>query len=94
LSKIEGKQRQYRGAKVGEVILKFDINENGRTENIKAVRANNICFEAPAIKSVSQWVYTSGAPQKGVENMIRFRLIESPNGTPSLEDDIQDFVNP
>ena len=93
-SRIEGKQTQYRGAKVGEVILKFDINESGRTKNIKAVRSNNICFEAPAIKSVSQWVYTSGAPQKGVGNMIRFRLTESLNGTPSLEDDIQDFAKP
>lgn len=93
-SKMNGQKKSYRAANIGTVILKFDIDKAGRTKNIKAVKSNNICFEGPALKSVVQWVYSSGAPQKGVENMIKFRLSEDPDSSTSIEDDIKAFSNP
>jgi len=93
-STMDGKETNYRAANVGTVRLKFDIDKAGLTKNIKAVKSNNSCFESPAIKSVAQWVYTAGAPQKGVENMIKFRLSPDPEGVTSLEDDIKAFAAP
>ena len=93
-STIEGKDTHYRAANVGTVRLMFDVDKMGQTQNVKAVKSNHPCFETPAINAVAQWVYTADAPQKGVENMIKFRLSEGPEGSTSLEDDIKAFSVP
>ena len=61
-------------AKVGEVVLRFDVDADGVPTNIVVTQSNADCFRQPAIDAVAQWRYGEGAPARGVSNMIRFML--------------------
>lgn len=61
-------------AKVGEVILRFDVGADGVPKNIAVTKTNADCFRQPAIDAVSKWRYETGKPARGASNMMRFML--------------------
>ena len=61
-------------AKVGEVMLRFDVGADGVPTNIAVTKTNADCFRQPAIDAVSQWRFETGAPVHNVSNMLRFLL--------------------
>ena len=73
-----------RGAKrSGHVIVQFDLNENGKPINIKALSSTEDIFIKPALKSVEQWRYNKLADAKpdtertGITSRISFKLTTS-----------------
>lgn len=65
----------------GYVDLRFDVNEQGQTENISVLAAEpEGIFERAAVKAVSKWRYQpktiDGVPQyfSGVKNRVRFQM--------------------
>ena len=79
---IEGKEMTIKGevtymhiARVGSVQLKFDVQPNGSTQNIRVTESNNVCFEPNAKAAVSQWiVQTEGKPIKDISVLMQFTL--------------------
>lgn len=73
-----------KGAKhSGHVILVFDVSESGNPFNIRVLSSTEKLFEAPAVKSVKQWVYSPSGrgenekTRNDVSSMIFFKLINS-----------------
>ncbi len=64
----------------GHVNLKFDVDDDGRPENIAVVSSSNPLFEASAVKSVESWEYSKLQPNADAKNRkdisvtIRYRL--------------------
>ena len=93
-SNFNGEQITYRGAEVGNVLLKFDVNNSGETKNIHLVESNHACFEQASINSVAKWVYKPNEPAKGIQTRITFRLTEHDNDDVSLEEQLMKFTQP
>jgi TonB family protein len=79
------------------VIVEFDVNEAGDTENIKVVDSTLRCLESPSVSSVAEWKYAprmrEGKPVRrtGVQTLISFQL--SGRGVaPSAQDEIRRAV--
>ena len=88
---LNGQTQPQTFADVGSVVLKFDIRPDGTTTNIRAVKSNHHCFEAPAKNSVEQWVIK---PQEkhihDVGILLKFRLTAEPGQSP--DELLRDFV--
>lgn len=86
------------GARSTEVVVvEFDVNEAGKTENVTVIDSTNRCLETSAKTSVAGWIYTpktvGGVPVRrtGVQTAITFQL--SGGGvSPSPEDDVRRTV--
>ena len=56
----------------GHVIVEFDINEEGRVVNPKAIYSEATVFETAAIAAVSQFIFAPNKPAKEVLHKIEF----------------------
>jgi TonB family protein len=66
----------------GAVLLKFDINADGKTENIKVVNAKPAyVFDQEAITALSQWTYKVKNNQASRDYLVQldFRMDDSSN---------------
>ncbi len=79
------------------VLLEFDVNESGQTENIKVVELTFKCLEGASVRSVEKWKYKprmrDGAPVRraAVQTWITFEL--SGGGVPlSRQDEVRRSV--
>ena len=65
------------------VAIRFDITENGETENIRIIETTNKCLNDAAVKSVEKWQYHpktvngKAVARPGVETVITFVLADS-----------------
>ncbi len=65
------------------VVVKFDVNASGKTENIEVIETTHSCFDKAAIKSIEKWTYlpriVEGQPiaRSGVATKIIFVLSSS-----------------
>lgn len=57
---------------MGQVLLSFVVNQDGRTANIRVVRSSHPQFEAAAIAALAQWVFTPG--KRGGQT-VRTRMV-------------------
>ena len=76
--RASSRDRQY-------VLLEFDVNTEGETENIKIVESTRKCFEQTSIRAVEKWKYeprvVEGEPVKrtGVQTQITFVIADDVN---------------
>ncbi|PHR61455.1 MAG: hypothetical protein COA43_03675 [Robiginitomaculum sp.] len=67
----------------GHVYVKFDVNDEGKPENIHVVSSSNSMFEKSAIQSVGKWKYSKLEPnvapknRKNIATTISYRLSDS-----------------
>ncbi len=79
------------------VIVEFDVNEAGETENIQVIDSTLRCLEAPSTISVAEWKYAprvrDGKPVRrtGVQTLITFQLSGS-GIAPSAQDEVRRAV--
>ncbi|MEO1656193.1 MAG: energy transducer TonB [Pseudomonadota bacterium] len=80
-----GFERCLRGGSGGrgqleQVAFRFDVNEEGRVENVVVLDSTDACFEPYSAKAVEQWVYdprvVNGEAVRtlGVETTIRYEI--------------------
>ncbi len=71
-----------RAERSGRVIVRFDVNEDGKPINIKAIQATERVFVKPAVKSVQYWQFDpfeNGGDSElrtGIVKTITFRLYD------------------
>jgi protein TonB len=71
----------YNSSNLAQILLQYDINEYGKTENIKVLRStHNGDFDKAAIESLSKWLYkpkkVDGKPfkQTGLTVQLEYNL--------------------
>lgn len=51
----------------GEVSVLYDVNEHGRTENIRVINTKpKYVFDRNVQKQISEWVYPKDSPQRDI----------------------------
>jgi len=81
-----------------EVLVEFDVNEKGDTENVRVLDASLECFNGSSIDAVKKWKYSpktiEGEPtyRRGVQTIIIYVLKGATGGETSPEDRIRPLV--
>jgi len=76
----ECKSEEDPPGKRDEVVVRYDITADGRTENIRIASTTNSCFDSAAIDAVREWTFVprrvNGEPaaQRDVETKVTFLL--------------------
>ena len=89
-------ERCMRGAEDMEAVhMRFDVTEQGATENIEVIESSNRCLNGSAIDAVERWIYRpkliGGAPVRrgGVETLITYQLSDGSNASWRVRDSIR-----
>ena len=62
------------------VDLVFDVNEDGRTQNVRVLNSNDPCFDRHVIRAIEKWRYAPKVvegipvPRTGVRSSITFEI--------------------
>ena len=60
---------------VGELKVKFDVDENGYVQNIRMLDTSSVdVFGLSLINAMKQWRYESGKPTKDLNLLVEFSL--------------------
>lgn len=58
----------------GEVNVLYDVNEKGKTENIRVINAfPRYVFDHNVQKQISEWDYPEGKPQRDIHLRVIFK---------------------
>ena len=67
-------KKAFDGKIHGYALVKFDVDENGKTTNIYAHSTPDKLFEIVAREAVSKWRYKKGSPKKDIQVRLIFKI--------------------
>ena len=60
-----------------KVYIKFDVDKDGRVENVRVTKSDNPCFNEVSSASVKKWLYKPNTRKlKNVETLIAFKVAQ------------------
>ena len=85
---VEGVEVETHTVEFGRVTARYDIQKDGRLNNIKVIETNHACFTDNALAALSQWrAEPQSSVRKNVEVLLSFHV------TGGEHDDFNEILN-
>ena len=85
---VEGVEVETHTVEFGRVTARYDIQKDGRLNNIKVIETNHACFTDNALAALSQWqAEPQSSVRKNVEVLLSFQV------TGGEHDDFNEILN-